>query len=1055
MGKMMAGLRNRKNPGLVQSKADQLWFSDAAAPAVFQLKPAPGPIDAPPLANDDSYSTTDTTVVTGNLLTNDTPGDVPLTVTAVNGSALAVDREIVLPSGAHLTVHANGDFVYNPSGAFNAIPTTNDVFTYTVAGGDGATVTVTVNDPGLPGVITGTDNPETLNGTAGDDVMDARGGNDTVNGFGGNDSIDGGAGADAMVGSTGNDTYYVDNAGDTVTELIGEGYDIVIANANYTLGAGVYVEELMAPTNRTAAITLHGNELDNIIRGGIGPDTLFGHEGNDILYAGNANQFGAYSGDSFRGGTGDDIYYVFANFVDNVVENTGEGYDIVYVGGNAFSTTSEIELIAPNPGVARTSGINVAAGNSNTEIRGTEFADQLNGGGGADLLTGYGGNDTYTIDQVGDVYVEAADGGIHDTIRTSMNFSLTEGGNIEDLTGTAISASMSLEGNSFDNIIISQSTGADILVGHDGNDTIKGGNGNDSLYGDAGNDSLDGEAGNDLMDGGLGNDSYFVNSASDTVVETPVEAGQSYFSGDSIVTTVSWTLAAGQQIEALTRATSGSAFNMTLTGNEFGQYIAGVSFALVNDTLIGLGGDDILDGGVGNDTMDGGTGDDIFYVDSFADVVIERAGEGRDTVYTRANYTLAAGVHVEGLAAGEAGSTFDLQLAGNEFAQEIYGNNRDNIFHGGGGADTIIGYGGNDTYYVQSGTETFIETVGDGRDIVYTGQSYVLAAGASIEVLSVDSIAATVALNLVGNELAQEIYGNNGANILRGGGGADYILGFGGDDTYYVASGAETFLENSGQGRDIVYTGQSYTLAAGTSIEVLSTESIADTTALNLVGNELAQEIYGNNGNNILRGGGGADFILGFGGDDTYYVTSGTETFLENVGQGRDTVLTELSHTLAAGSEVEILSATSFGDTGAINLTGNEFGNEIYGNAGANVLNGMGGNDILQGNGGADTFAFTTALGVGNVDRILDFATGVDKVGLDDAIFSGIGTPGAFNTNAFFAGTAAHDADDRIIYDASTGNLYYDADGNGAGAQVQFALLQPGTALAIGDFAVI
>ncbi|HEV2817908.1 MAG TPA: hypothetical protein VGW40_11895, partial [Allosphingosinicella sp.] len=66
-----------------------------------------------------------------------------------------------------------------------------------------------------------------------------------------------------------------------------------------------------------------------------------------------------------------------------------------------------------------------------------------------------------------------------------------------------------------------------------------------------------------------------------------------------------------------------------------------------------------------------------------------------------------------------------------------------------------------------------------------------------------------------------------------------------------------------------------------------------------------------------------------------------------------------------------------------------------------------------------------------------------------DAIF------GAFSANAFVAGTAAQDADDRIVYDGATGQLFFDADGNGAGAQVLFATLQAGTALIASDFTVI
>jgi Ca2+-binding RTX toxin-like protein len=153
---------------------------------------------------------------------------------------------------------------------------------------------------------------------------------------------------------------------------------------------------------------------------------------------------------------------------------------------------------------------------------------------------------------------------------------------------------------------------------------------------------------------------------------------------------------------------------------------------------------------------------------------------------------------------------------------------------------------------------------------------------------------------------------------------------------------------------------------------------------------------------------------------------------------------------------VETLSTTDGGSNAAINLTGNEFGQAIIGNAGINVLNGGLGADTLTGFGGADTFAFTTALGGGNVDAIADFAHGTDRIALDDAIFgAGIGSSGAFNANAFVTGTAAGDADDRIIYNSATGQLFYDADGNGAGAAVLFATLAGNPVLTASDFIVV
>jgi len=62
---------------------------------------------------------------------------------------------------------------------------------------------------------------------------------------------------------------------------------------------------------------------------------------------------------------------------------------------------------------------------------------------------------------------------------------------------------------------------------------------------------------------------------------------------------------------------------------------------------------------------------------------------------------------------------------------------------------------------------------------------------------------------------------------------------------------------------------------------------------------------------------------------------------------------------------------------------------------------------------------------------------------------------GALPASAFHVGNAATDEDQRIIYDQTTGNLYYDADGSGGGAAILFATLHGAPAITASDFQVI
>ena len=108
--------------------------------------------------------------------------------------------------------------------------------------------------------------------------------------------------------------------------------------------------------------------------------------------------------------------------------------------------------------------------------------------------------------------------------------------------------------------------------------------------------------------------------------------------------------------------------------------------------------------------------------------------------------------------------------------------------------------------------------------------------------------------------------------------------------------------------------------------------------------------------------------------------------------------------------------------------------------------------------GGADNFVFNTDFAISNVDTITDFSVEQrDDIRLDDKVFRGLLADQAGDlSNAQFAlGSAAQDASDRIIYNPTRGDLFYDADGAGGQAAILFARLDAGLALTANNFEVI
>jgi Ca2+-binding RTX toxin-like protein len=265
------------------------------------------------------------------------------------------------------------------------------------------------------------------------------------------------------------------------------------------------------------------------------------------------------------------------------------------------------------------------------------------------------------------------------------------------------------------------------------------------------------------------------------------------------------------------------------------------------------------------------------------------------------------------------------------------------------------------------------------------------------------------------------------------------MIGGNGNDNYDVDSVGDVVTEyvadSSIGGFDTVMSSLTvYTL--GNNVE---NGRIMLTGAANLTGNGLDNYIMAGVGNNVINGGTGNDNVA------YNFATAGVKVSLATTaaqatgGSGSDTLIS-----------IEGLCGSNFNDQ----LTGNNASNGLFGDGGNDFLDGGDGSDYLLGGAGNDMFRFCSAIGT-DADMIADFVHGEDSVALDDAIFMAIGAPGTLAATAFHTGTAAADADDRVIYNSITGALLYDADGTGTGLSVQFATLSTGLALTNIDFMVI
>jgi Ca2+-binding RTX toxin-like protein len=583
----------------------------------------------------------------------------------------------------------------------------------------------------------------------------------TLDGQGGDDTLQGGKGADTLIGGTGNDLFIVENGAQVVRENAGEGTDTVRVQGlqAYTLTANVENGWISsAGFSATTVLSLSGNLGANTLNGSFGNDQLYGDTGNDTLLGGYGRDTlnGGLGADSLVGGQGDD-YYIVDEAGDRIVEKDREGNDTVASDitislAGTFLENLQLTGLAATNGTG-SDGNNQLTGNSaaNT-LTGGGGNDTLNGGAGNDILAGGTGNDSYIVEGSNDTINELAGEGT-DLVTTGVSYTL--GANLEQLTLSG-TAAVNGTGNALANLITGNAAG-NVLDGSTGIDTLVGGDGSDTYYLDNASDVIVEKA------GGTGSDAAYLNFS-----------GTYVFDADN-----GW-------IETI-HATAAGAVNVTGNG--------------ANNVFFGNAGADVFSGGAGND--------------------IALAGAGNDTLVAGAGYDYLSG--------STGADTYIVDLALGGVADLAIGDTNQDVLDIRGVTDksqltfrrVVAEYATEESEWPDwvngAGTTVEIGRVGGGGTVVVdlfkadgTNATRLQTIKVGTQTLSYDEIRAAVTYVATGGN--DRLYGFSGADTLSGGEGNDSLEGAGGNDVLSGGNGADSLFGglgsdnlDGGAGNDTLY----------------------------------------------------------------------------------------------------------------------------------------------------------------------------------------------------------------------------------------------------------
>jgi Ca2+-binding RTX toxin-like protein len=809
------------------------------------------------------------------------------------------------------------------------------------------------------------------------------------------------------------------------------------------------------------AANLFGGGGNDTLTGGSGNDQLFGQAGNDTLLGkgGTDSLFGGDGNDTLTGGTGNDSVFGQAGN-DRMIWNPGEGTDL-NEGGAGTDTTevnggngAEVFTITANGTRVRFDRITPAP--FSLDIGTTENL-VVNANGGDDTISA--GNGLAALIKI------TMDGGAgNDTLLGSDGNDVLLGGDGNDFVDGNRGSDVALLGAGNDTFQWDPGDGSDVVEGQDGLDALlfNGANVNEHidisangartrLFRDVGNVTMDL---NDLERIDVralgGADTITVNNLAGTdVTQVNLDLGAAGGGGDAQADTVIVNGTNGaDSIEVVGSGTSYSVVGLsalvTASNSEPGDSLV-VNGLLGNDTLSattlpagvvqltldGGGGNDIILGGAGNDRLVGGDGNDFVDGNRGNDVALLGAGsdtfqwdpgDGSDIVEGQDG--------TDALVFNGANVNENISISANgervRFFRDIGNitmdlNDVERIdFHALGGADTITvdDLSGTDVTQVNldlaatpggatgdGQADAVIVNGTNGADAISVSGSagHLTVAGLPARVnvtgaegandrLTVNALGGDDSVNasgLVAGVVSLQINGGAGADTLIGSPGNDLVTGGTGNDVALLGGGNDTFVWNPGDASDVV-EGQ-----AGADTLVFNGANVSE--HIDISANGARTRLFRDVGsvtmdlNDVER----ID-VNALGGADTITVNdlSGTDVTVVNVNLGAaggagdgqpDTVVVNGTN----GADVAVVagsagSASVLGLAARVNISNAEPANDRL------TINTLAGDDVVEASGLAADAIQLTANG-GDGDDVLIGGAGNDVLtgGAGDDVLRG------------------------------------------------------------------